>query len=72
MITQLKEKVLNGGQITREEAILLSNAVDKQALYRAAGEIRDKRVGRRFDTCVPEDVRRIVNGVPNRLCLKRI
>ena len=37
MITQLKEKVLNGGQITREEAILLSNAVDKQALYRAAG-----------------------------------
>ena len=28
MITQLKEKVLNGGQITREEAILLSNAVD--------------------------------------------
>ena len=41
MITQLKEKVLNGGQITREEAILLSNAVDKQALYRAAGEIRD-------------------------------
>mgnify|MGYP001404164989 CR=1 FL=1 len=48
---KLKEKVLNGGQITREEAILLSNAVDKQALYRAAGEIRDKRVGRRFDTC---------------------
>ena len=39
MITQLKEKVLNGGQITREEAILLSNAVDKQALYRAAGEL---------------------------------
>lgn len=77
MITQLKEKVLNGGQITREEAILLSNAVDKQALYRAAGEIRDKRVGRRFDTCSiinarSEDVRRIVNGVPNRLCLKRI
>jgi len=51
MITQLKEKVLNGGQITREEAILLSNAVDKQALYRAAGEIRDKRVGRRVGTC---------------------
>ena len=24
MITQLKEKVLNGGQITREEAILLA------------------------------------------------
>ena len=53
MITQLKEKVLNGGQITREEAILLSNAVDKQALYRAAGEIRDKRVGRRLDYKCP-------------------
>ena len=44
MITQLKEKVLNGGQITREEAILLSNAVDKQALYRAA-EINGWAVG---------------------------
>ena len=29
MITQLKEKVLNGGQITREEAILLSNAAKR-------------------------------------------
>lgn len=51
MITQLKEKVLSGGQIIREEAIALSKAEDKQALYRAAGEIRDRRVGRRFDTC---------------------
>ena len=27
MITQLKEKVLNGGQITREEAILLLSLI---------------------------------------------
>lgn len=51
MIEILKEKILNGGQISREEAILLSNIADKQALYLAAGEIRDKLVGKRFDTC---------------------
>lgn len=51
MIEILKEKILNGGQISREEAILLGNIADKQALYLAAGEIRDKLVGKRFDTC---------------------
>ncbi len=51
MIEVLKEKVLNGGQISREEAVKLSKEEDKQALYRAAGEIRDKLAGRRFDTC---------------------
>lgn len=40
-----------GGQISREEAILLANDSQKQALYRAAGEIRDKFRGRFFDTC---------------------
>lgn len=51
MIEILKEKILNGGQISREETILLGNIADKQALYLAAGEIRDKLVGKRFDTC---------------------
>lgn len=51
MIEVLKEKVLNGGQISREEAVKLSKEEDKQALYRAAGEIRDQLAGRRFDTC---------------------
>lgn len=51
MITKLKEKVLNGGEITREEALLLAGEADKQQLYEAAGEIRDKRVGKKFDTC---------------------
>lgn len=51
MINSLKEKVLKGGQISREEALLLAHTADKQTLYLAAGEIRDKRAGRRFDTC---------------------
>lgn len=51
MIESLKEKVIKGGEISREEAILLSNVKDKQALYKAAGVIRDKMAGRRFDTC---------------------
>lgn len=51
MITQIKEKVLAGGEIGYDEALRLSEATDKQALYRAAGEIRDKRCGRHFDTC---------------------
>lgn len=51
MIEELKQKVLAGGQISREEAVLLSLHEDKQALYRSAGEIRDKMAGRHFDTC---------------------
>lgn len=51
MIDRLKKKILEGGWISREEAIQLSHTGDKQALYNAAGEIRDKMAGRRFDTC---------------------
>lgn len=51
LIEKLKEKVLNGGKISREEALLLTNVTEKQALYVAAGEIRDKMAGRLFDTC---------------------
>lgn len=51
MIEELKKKILSGGQISREEAMLLSRQKDKQTLYRSAGEIRDKMVGRHFDTC---------------------
>lgn len=47
----LKEKVLGGGQITREEALFLAQQEAKQDLYKAAGEIRDNKMGRRFDTC---------------------
>lgn len=51
MIEILKEKILKGGQISREEAILLYNTGNKQELFETAGQIRDKMAGRRFDTC---------------------
>ena len=51
MIDILKEKVLSGGQISREEAVALSMNRGEQALYKAAGELRDKMAGRKFDTC---------------------
>ncbi|MDE7073874.1 MAG: biotin synthase BioB [Odoribacter sp.] len=51
LVEELTEKVLNGGQITREEALLLANYPQKQELYRAAGMIRDRMAGRHFDTC---------------------
>lgn len=38
MINILKEKVLHGDEITREEALLLCRQENKQALYEAAGE----------------------------------
>lgn len=51
LIEELTKKVLDGGQISRREATELSRTDDKEALYRAAGEIRDCRCGRNFDTC---------------------
>ncbi len=51
MIEKLKEKVLNGGRISREEALSLAYAGSKSSLYKAAGEIRDRMAGKRFDTC---------------------
>lgn len=50
-IKNLKEKVLGGGSVCREEALLLLEPEDRSVLYKAAGEIRDKRMGRDFDTC---------------------
>lgn len=51
MIETFKKKVLSGGQINREEALLLSKQEDGEVLYTAAGEIRDHFRGRQFDTC---------------------
>ncbi len=50
-IEELKERVLAGGMLSREEALELSRAEDKSLLYRAAGEIRDRICGKSFDTC---------------------
>ena len=51
VIEELRRKVENGGQVSREEAIALSRVEDKKALYEAAGAIRDRFAGRYFDTC---------------------
>ena len=40
-----------GIAVSREEVFLLAKERDKQALFHAAGEIRDRRAGRHFDTC---------------------
>lgn len=55
-ISELKEKVLNGEQITREEAIQLYNEAPLDELCQAADEIRKKMSGNGFDICT------IING----------
>lgn len=54
-ITELKEKVLSGACITREEAITLIDA-PLEELTAAADEIREKMCGNGFDICT------IING----------
>lgn len=51
IVERLKEKVLAGGLISREEALELASVANKITLYKAAGEIRDKKCGKKFDTC---------------------
>lgn len=55
MVEQLKVKVLSGGQISREEALLLADA-PLDELTQAADEIRRQICGTGFDLCT------IVNG----------
>ena len=50
-VEKLKQKVLDGGQVNREEALALAGCEDKEELYRAAGEIRERRAGWGFDMC---------------------
>ena len=50
-IDALKDRVLAGGQITQDEALALSAAVDKEALYAAADQIRAHFMGRTIDLC---------------------
>lgn len=55
IVTELKEKILNGSEITRGEALSLVNA-PLQELTSAADEIRRKMCGNGFDLCT------IING----------
>lgn len=55
IVTELKENILEGGQISREEALLLADA-PLDELTRAADEIRRQMCQNGFDLCT------IVNG----------
>ena len=54
-VYELKEKVLAGGEITRQEALELAQA-PYDALCAAADEIRKAKCGNGFDLCT------IING----------
>lgn len=58
-VKDLKNKVLNGGSINREEAIFLSRQ-DLDELCKSANEIREKICGNMFDLCT------IINGKSGR------
>lgn len=51
MLTELKEKVLHGEELTPPEAEWLSLHAPKELLYQAAHEITSARASRRFDMC---------------------
>ena len=51
ILNQLESKVLNGKQITAEEAFLLSQFDDKEKLYEAANRVREYFCGNRIDLC---------------------
>ena len=50
-ITALKDKVLAGYKLSYEEGVELTKVEDKEALYQAADEIREKMCGNRIDLC---------------------
>lgn len=51
MVEKLKQKVLAGMAITTQEAMNLATCSNKQALYDAANEIREKLCGNKMDLC---------------------
>ncbi len=51
MIEVLKEKVLGGYALSYDEAVELSKTENKNALYKAADEIREKLCGNKMDLC---------------------
>jgi biotin synthase len=51
MTNTLKERILSGGAITVGEAEALAAVPDREALYRAADEIRRRFCSEEFDTC---------------------
>ena len=77
-IHDIKERVLAGGKISRQEALSLADITpeSRQVLREAASEITARFSPRRFDSCsiisarsgrCPEDC----NGAPSRLITAR-
>lgn len=50
-VNELKNKVLEGGQLTFEEAVALTQVSNKEELYQAADEIRVHFCGNKMDLC---------------------
>ncbi len=51
VIKELKDKVLAGGRLTREEADRLAAVADREAVWTAAEEITQAMCPRQFDSC---------------------
>lgn len=51
MIETLKQLVLDGGSISKEQALILATTPDKENLYKAAHQITRHFMGNKFDTC---------------------
>lgn len=51
MIETLKKRVLSGEKLSYDEAVELAKVKDKDALYAAANEIREKYCGNTMDLC---------------------
>ena len=51
IVDQLEKKVLNGGQINAEEALILAQFNDKEEFYAAANRIRECFCGKHIDLC---------------------
>ncbi len=56
-ILNIKNRILNGGNITRSEALRLINTPHQTYFYEAANEIREQLLGNQFDLCSIENAK---------------